>query len=321
MIKKNRPKLGIYRKSRDVQVVETLWRYRVLRESTLHSFCFPTVIHRRKVQARLKKLRDEGYIGRPPSTIVHRDANDNYDPPYWVERLGVEEVLDGHPIDDEQKERLRVVKNLTNWKPHRLRHVLDVSDIRACLEQAVEQTPGVHLVAWYDEHDQHDRNPVLQAKVKIPYGETGRERSFTLCADACFVLENESGDKQDLFFVEIDEGTESGKKRWRDKVLAYIAYLKQGFERDFEFNGRDFRVLTVTRSRRGKEQGKRKEGLLKATFNVSGRGEFLFATFDQVMPEGMVTGDFFLTRGIWQRAREEDIKQKKEFVLYNELFV
>jgi len=321
MKKKNRPKLGLYLKSRDVQVIKTLWRYRVLRESTLHTLCFPTVIHRRKVQARLKKLRDEGYINRPPPTVVHRDVNDLFDPPYWIERLGVEAVLNGHAIEEDQKERLRIIKNLTDWKPHRLRHVLDVSDVRACLEQAVEQTPGVHLVAWYDEHDQHNRKPVLQAKVKIPYGEGARERPFTLCADACFVLENESGEKQDLFFVEIDEGTESAKKRWRDKVLAYLVYPEQGFTKDFRFKGADFRVLTITRSRTGKMHDKRRQRLLAATFNAGGRGQFLFTTFDQVMPEGIVTGEHFLTRGVWQRAREEEIEGKTEIVLYNHLFV
>jgi hypothetical protein len=39
------------------------------------------------------------------------------------------------------------------------------------------------------------------------------------------------------------------------------------------------------------------------------------------MPEGTVTGEHFLTRGIWQRVREEDIKNKTEIVLYNHLFI
>jgi hypothetical protein len=313
--------LGLYLKPRDVQVLDTLWRYRMLRESTLHLLCFPTVIHRRKVQARLKQLRDEGYIGRPLPTIGHRNASDHFDPPYWAERRAVEEVLNGHEMDENQKKRLQINKKLSNWKPHKLKHVLDVSDIRACLELAIEQTSGVHLSVWYDEHDQHQKKPVLQAKVKIPYGDTGRERPFTLCADACFVLENDSGQKQDLFFLEIDEGTESAKKRWRDKVYAYLAYREQSFEADFKFRGKDFRVLTITRSRSGKEQQQRKQSLLGATYKAQGRGQFLFATFDQVMPEGTVTGEHFLTRGIWQRVREEDIKNKTEIVLYNHLFI
>ena len=299
-----------------------------MRESTLHRLCFPTVAHQRKAQARLKQLCEEGYINRRFPPIVHPDNKgiidyihqDRRQVIYWVERRGAEELLSDPPPDDKRQERLRSIQNLSEWSEYRLNHWLDLSDIRACLELAIEQTPGVHLAAWYDERDKNEQGLILQAKVKIPYGETGRERPFTLCSDAGFILEDGHSPKQEFFFIEIDEGSESARKRWQDKALAYQAYLEHGFEGDFDFEGEEFRVLTITRSYAGKDQAKRRDSLLKATLRAGGRGRFWFTTFDQVMPGGVVTGEHFLTGKIWQRAREQEMKQQTALALRDYLF-
>jgi len=232
---------------------------------------------------------------------------------------GVETILNG-PLDDEHRERLRINRRLSEWRDHRLTHPLDGSEVRACLQLAVEATPGVLLVAWYDEHDQGDQGRLLERKVVIPDGDRGRP--FTLRADAAFVLEEKGTERQQFFFVEVDEGTESARKRWRQqRVPGYRAYLGQGFEEDFAFHGEGFRVLTVTRSRAGKDQAKRKRSLLAATYRAGGRGQFWVATFDQVMPEGVITGQHFLTRKIWQRARARELTDGTEITLREELFV
>lgn len=309
---KNRPPIGLYHMERDDEVVDTLYRYRVMRESTLHRLCFRMVKVRRKVHPRLKQLREAGYIGRPEPR-----GSRNPDPPYWVERLGVEELLNGHPLTDEQRERLRVNKNLSQWKPHKLNHLLDLSDVRACLELADEQTSDVQLKGWGDEHDQDEQGRLLYAKVMIAYDDTDKVSPFTLIPDACFTLEDKEGKRQEFFFVEVDEGNEA-HKRWRKKVLAYLAYLGQGFTEDFGVE--DFRVLTIARSR-DKDQVKHKQTLLKTTFNADGRGEFWFTTFDELMPGGVVTGEHFLTDKIWQRARQQEIKEKVALALRDHLFL
>ncbi|MDP2659681.1 MAG: replication-relaxation family protein, partial [Dehalococcoidia bacterium] len=306
------------------QVIETLRRYRILRETEVHRLCFPTVKDQRKVQERLKKLSEEGYVGRrfPPVVPAREGANGAtaLEVAYWVERSGVERVL-GSPLDDAHQERLKINRNLSKWKDHRLTHPLDVSAVRACLELAIGATPGIELAVWYDEHDRDAEGLLLQRKVLIPYGDSGREGPFTLRADACFVLEEPRTGRQQLFFVEVDEGTESARKRWKEqRVPAYRAYLGQGFEEDFEFHGQGFRVLTVTRSRAGKDNAKRKKNLVGATYRAGGRGQFLVATFDQVMPEGMVTGERFLAGEIWQRARLAEMKGGVEVALRGELF-
>lgn len=328
--RKNRPKLGLYRMPRDEQLIKTLWRYRIARESTLHRRCFPTVAHQKKVQARLLQLCEEGYLDRRSPPIVRRDSQDSPDSTrrdqrqmiYWVERRGVEEILnDGQVWNEAQQDKIRSTRRLFQRRESRgefpnLNHPLDIMDVRACLEMVVNQMPEIILAVWYEE------GMALRFKVKIPYPETKKDHVFTLCPDACFVLQDDHTKRQELFFLEVDEGSETDPKRWRDKVLSYIAFWKQGgFKESFEFAGEGFRVLTVCRSEAGKEQWKRKAALLKATFRAGGRGQFWFTTFDELMPGGIVTGEHFLAGKIWQRARQQEIKEKVALALRDHLFL
>lgn len=328
--KKNRPKIGLYWMERDDEVIKTLWRYRIARESTLHTRCFPTVAHQRKAQGRLLQLCEEKYLNRYRPPTIRRDNQDSLGSPqrnlqqmvYWVERRGVEKVLNsGRAWNEAQQDKIRSTRRLfRRWEsrgePPNLTHPLDIVDVRACLEMALEQTSDLLLPAWYEE------GMALRFKVTIPYPETGKERSFTLCPDACFVLQDGTTKQQSLFFLEVDEGSETDPKRWRDKVLSYIAFWKQGgFKDSFEFSGDGYRVLTVCRDETDREQWKRKLKLLKATFRAGGRGQFWFATFDEVMPGNVVTGEHFLTGKIWQRAREQEIKQKVALALRDHLFL
>lgn len=317
--RKKRPRIGLYLKERDKKVVKTLWDYRIMRESTLHRLCFPTVAARRKVQERLKQLRDAGYLDRRSGGRRFEGQAIPPDPSYWAERSGVEELLTGAELSAEQRERLRVNRNLSRWQPHRLTHLLDLAEVRACLELAVASTPGVLLAQWYDEHDCEGGEPILGSRVQIPYGNAGRQRPFALRPDAAFVLEHEPDGRQEFFFLEIDEGTEAAKKRWREqKVPAYLAHRE--FEEKFEFAGEDFRVLTVCRSQADQDNARRQRTLLRATFQAGGRGRFWVTTFSALMPDRTATGEHFLASQIWQRARPEEIRNRVSLSLGEHLF-
>jgi hypothetical protein len=309
-VRKNRPRLGLYRTERDEQVIKALWRYRIARESTLHHRCFPTIAHQKKAQARLLQLCEEGYLGRNSRQMI-----------YWAERRGVEEVLNsGRAWDEIQQDRIRSTRRLFQRRERKgespnLNHPLDIVDVRACLEMALDRTPDVLLPAWIEE------GMTLRFKVKIHHPETEKDSPFTLCPDACFALQDAQTKKQEVFFLEVDEGYESATKRWRDKVLGYIAFWNHGgFKGWLEFSGQGFRVLTICRSETGKEQWKRKATLLRATFRAGGRGQFWFTTFDELMPGGVVTGEHFLAGKIWQRARKEEVKGKVALTLRDYLF-
>lgn len=312
--KKRRPKIGVYITKRDRKVMETLLHYGLLRESTLHQLCFPTVKAQRHVQGKLKRLVEYQYVGRRFLPIVHRDNREfidythqaRRDTVYFLGPKGAEFL--NQPYDP----------RLAQVKLNYLHHRLDIADIRACLELALEKARGVTLSVWYNENDKDEEGHfILHDHVIIRDLETKRQR-LSIRPDACFVLKDERTGKQDLFFLEVDEGTESGRKRWKDKIRGYRAYGQEGFDERYEFDGKGFRVLTINRSETGKEQGKRKANLVEVTHKTGGRKQFWFATFDQVMPEGRVIGDHILNSPIWKRVDKK--KMEEELKLSDYLF-
>lgn len=324
--KKNRPLIGLYCTRRDYQVLKTLRRYQIIRESTLHQLCFPSVKHQRHVQGSLKRLVDEEYIGRRFPPIRHpnnetfrdfyrQDGQQNaiyFLTPKGAARLWPEEI----PVQE-----LQYIKTLSTAALTYLQHRLDVADIQACVEIALRQQGTIGLAAWFHEHDRdehgafrlHDRVVILDEKGQ-------KERRLPIRPDACFVLEERTSGRQELFFVEMDEGTESLRRRWKDKVLSYRPYYGQGFQDRYQFHGDGFRVLVICRSLSGKEQAKRKASLLKTTAELGGGGMFWFTTFAEIMPQSVTSGVHFLSSPIWQRASLNDKDTQRQRALASALF-
>jgi hypothetical protein len=270
-----------------------------LREATLQALCFPTVKHQRHVQAILKRLSDHGYIGRRFLPPVHR-INTEYLDYTHQDRGGALYFLlpQGGAIIGRQAKPALARVNLPF-----LHHRLDIADIRACLELALRAEARLELAHWIDEHEKDDAGVMLLAdRVTFKDEATGRIERISIRPDACCILQDRATGQEECFFVEVDEGTESVRRRWRNKVLAYRAYARQGFKERFVFQGQGFRVLTITRTPTGREQGKRKANLVAATAQAGGRKQFNFATFDQLMPEGRPTGEHILRSPIWRRA-------------------
>ena len=77
-------------------ILDTLSRFGLVREATLHALHFPEVKHQRTVQATLKRLADAGYIGRRFLPPIHRlnDCFLDYSRPdrsgaiYFLDRAG-----------------------------------------------------------------------------------------------------------------------------------------------------------------------------------------------------------------------------------------
>jgi len=302
-------------KPRDVKVMNTLSSYHLLRESSLHALCFPTVREQRNVQYKLKRLADHSYIGRRFPPIVHRDNTDFVDYAHQDRREAI------YFLGPEGAGFLRQDYNpeVAQVKLGYLYHRLDIADIRACLELALRKEEDVELIRWINENDKdEDGEFILHDQVTIKDPETDKPRRLSFRPDACFILEERVTGKQVLFFVEVDEGTESGQRRFRDKVLAYRTFQEKKFLERFDFAGEGFRVLTICRSERGKEQAKRKANLVNVTQEAAGRRQFWFATFDQVMPEDRVTGAHILHSPIWKRAYAE--LKEPEITLSKHLF-
>ena len=323
MKKKTKPKPKTEKRvdiqERDREVMRTLARYGLLRLSTLHALCYSGLKHQENVQNRLKRLIDTGYIVRKQPAVRRLTAEEAKDKKlvrfekhrreqvYCLDKRGAQEI-------GIEKFDLRFKKALAkrdNDVPH---HRLDLANVRACFELACQADKDIGLVVWWDEHARdEDGEYIIRMERKngvVVDADTEKERTLPLCPDGCFILEDRKSGKRELFYLEIDEGTESGKKRWQDKVLAYRAFAQTGFKQQFpDFACSGFRVLTVNRSQTGKQQIKRTHGLIKATHTAKGGKRFWFCTFDTIMPEECVSVDDVFDSPIWFRVKLDELAE------------
>lgn len=292
-----------------------LARYGLLRLSTLHALCFQSLTHQENVQNRLKRLIDQKYIFRKLPEIRRRPVGSDEQTLYEKHRREQVFCLDkrgaeliGQPFDSRFRNMLGEDKNT----PH---HRLDIADVRACFELAAQADDDMGLAVWYDEYEKdEDGEYIIRMERKngitVADPDTNKEKTLPLCPDGCFVLQDLQTGKQDFFYLEVDEGTESGKKRWREKVLAYRAWGQPGFKQQFpQFSQTGFRVLTVNRSEAGKQQLKRTEGLIDATHKARGGKRFWFTTFDAVMPEVRPTGEYIFNSPVWFRVKLDELAE------------
>jgi len=317
MNKKPKSKKRVYLQERDTEVMRTLARYGLLRLSTLHALCFSSLKHQENVQKKLKRLIDNKYIFRKFPEIRRRSLDDTADKKqdlfekhrreqvFCLDKRGAEEI-GLEKFDSRFRKMLGPDKNT----PH---HRLDIADVRACFELAVEADNDIGLAVWWDEYEKNeDDEYVIRMErkngIQIVDPDSGKERTLPLCPDGCFVLQDLQSGKRDLFFLEVDEGTESGKKRWYDKILAYRAFGQRGFKQHFpQFAKNGFRVLTVNRSETGKQQLKRTQGLIEATHNARGAKRFWFCPFEGVMPEECASADYILDAPVWFRVKLDEL--------------
>ena len=308
MPKETTNKRGMHLTERDQAVINDVARYGIIREPTLHRLHFADIKEQRNVQTKLKRLIDHKYLERRLAPIIHRSdilfinptLQDRHDAVYFLGQAGA--ALLSRRYDSRYED----------VTADKLYHRIDIVDTRVCLELAIAQSKDTTLAYWFNEFDRaEDGRFVLHDRVKVFDPTTEKPATFPLRPDGCFVLRDSATGAEDLFFLEVDRGTEYGLKRWKEKVLPYVAYWKDGhFQKRYRFfKGKGFRVLIINRSERDKEPDKRKRNLIDKTYRLGGRKQFYFATFKDAMPDDQVTGDHILQAPIWQRAEAPDAEE------------
>ena len=267
-----RPKLT----ERDMQVPGLLEEYKMLTTSQIQQLVYPSL---QKAQTRLLRLHEAGEVKRFAYPVLLREGGKG-EYVYHLKR-GPRTVLTA------------------------VQHMLGLNNLRIAFEQACASSDGIKLVEFIPEYRGVRRNDGRPGRavedsvaVRQGYGAEG-----ILIPDAVICLGNTATDKQALFFLELDLGTEKlvslGRGRYSllKKMLLYREYLNtRGFERyndmfKYEFKG--FRVLTImnnsSRIRR-----------LRAELSQRDIRKFVwFAVADKV------TRDTILDK-IWIKADKED---------------
>jgi len=250
--------------ARDIEILRAVHDFRIMRGSQLQALFFGS---QSTASYRLSRLYQHGFLNRHFLPTLGGMASSPA--LYTLGKRGVDilrRALDGDPKD------IRKPPNHRELSPLFLEHLLQINHFRVAVTVAARQLDYT-LEKWLDDFQlkaDYDR-VVIEAPNR-------RRREVSLIPDGYFVLRAPQG--RACFFLEMDRGTMT-RGRFRDKVLAYQAYITSG-QYEKRYGTRSLRVLTVTTG------PKRLENLKAEAEEARGGRVFWFTTIDQVMTETII---------------------------------
>lgn len=259
---------------RDVEILQTVHDFRIMRGSQIQALFFGS---QSTASYRLSRLYQHGFLDRHFLPTLGGLASSPA--LYSLGKRGVSvlrKVLDCGP------EGIRKPLSSNELSPLFLEHLMQINDFRVAVMVAAREQ-GYTLEQWIDDYQlkaDYDR-----VAIQTPQG---RKRSVSLIPDGYGVLQVPQG--RACFFLEMDRGTMTGA-RFRDKVLAYQAYIASG-QYEKRYGTRSLRVLTVTSG------PKRLENLKAEAEAVNGGRVFWFMTVEQISPVSV------LSEPVWHVAGE-----------------
>lgn len=267
---------------RDREIVKAVYTYRFLTTPQIDTLIFLKGQPPRRTQCRrrLQLLYHHGFLDR----IFPKVARGEGAKPiiYCLDERGAQLVA----------EDLQIGRDEVDWRPKDrdvgllfLEHTLRINDVRIAVTLAAERE-AFGLEQWIDEKALKSEEMKDYVTISSP---GGRRRRVAVIPDGYFLLN--LGEKRAHFFIEVDRRT-IPSKRWKNKILAYLAYTAEGLYQK-RYQTRSLRILTVTTGE------KRLRNLKTTTEAAGGQGMFWFTTFEQANP------DSILTASIWQVAGQE----------------
>lgn len=228
---------------RDVEILQALDRFRYLQTGQVHRLLFSENKTVQSARRRLRYLFHNSYIGR--TELFEHAGHGSNESAYFLDKKGLEQL----ETDDNSPTLSRKVGKV---KHTFLRHALEVSEFRLCLELALKENPiaSLHRFTADFEIKSHTNKAVGRKRYKL-YDEVIHpvsRKPIIVYPDALFILQGkgEYSEYKKLYFVEIDRGTE-GLRVLQDKLMGYHLYQKEGIFRKFgAFH--DFRLLVQTTS-------------------------------------------------------------------------
>lgn len=174
--------------------------------------------------------------------------------------------------------------NRDKYNPLFLNHTLEINDVWIALRSACSQSGGeFKLASWWTEK-----------KLRKRYQRPGSEERPL--PDSRFIVHQTSSQKEKLFLLELDRGTERIPV-FQTKIERYLAYyLSQKHEADYGF--KVFRVLTVVPDKI------RLKTLLKASAEAGANNIFLFSTKDQVTTDQILSPIWITPRDFYDVSKD-----------------
>jgi hypothetical protein len=239
---------------------------------------------KRQMQARMKKLWQNGYVRRPGTR--RRASLDCM--VYWLDERGAEYVAG--TLDQRVQEMVWLKE--PRWSE--VRHQLAVNDVRIFMREACERQPALDLDEGWFMGERDFRVHPDTVEFRFPGGRHGKHK---VVPDAHVqVLVTARGEtRRYRLFLELDRGTMDNPRFVREKVLPGVAYLStEAYERRLGHKSGLWLVVTTKGARRVRN-------LKKATEAVAGQDAsfFFFTTFAEVQSETVFTAS------IWYRGGED----------------
>ena len=241
--------------ARDFEILRIVQSYRFIQTPELHALIGGSL---QRLQRRLRKLFDVGYLSRPPSQRLLKEAlNKNFPMVYALGDQLRRDVRDGLRVAEDLEERgidFALIgrqdwtsKNRVVRFPY-MAHALMVTKFRVCLELACQEDSGIELLYWYGDR---------QVKDKVIYKTERGRVPLPIHPDGFFCLQID-GEKK-WFFLEADRHTEPQRRSTfkktsvYNKVLGYQEFWRQRRYKNKEsplkaFEMTNFRALFVTMS-------------------------------------------------------------------------
>jgi len=259
--------------ARDIEILRAVHELRIVRGSQLQALFFGS---QSTASYRLSRLYQHGFLDRHFLPTLGGIASSPA--LYTLGKRGVDllrRALDSGP------QGIRQPPDHHALSPLFLEHLLQINDFRVAVTLAAREQEHT-LELWLDDFQlkaSYDR-VVIEAPNR-------RRREVSLIPDGYFVLRTSQG--RACFFLEMDRGTMT-RGRFRDKVLAYQAYIASG-QYEQRYGTRSLRVLTVTSG------PKRLENLKAEAEEARGGRVFWFTTSDELSANTVLQSRIWLVTG------------------------
>lgn len=264
---------------RDLLILKALNNYRYLKTSQIKRLVFADNSTLQSTRRRLRFLENHRFISKV--TPFFQLGKGKPELAYFLDKTGVD-YLTELGLSSKFWRKAKDVKHIF------LEHALDLSDFRINLELALEQKSQVFLdtfIADFEMRAQSDKSLgknryKLYSKVLHPIN----RESYVVYPDALIILS--SGHHKQLYYLEIDRGTE-GLKQIRDKLIGYnLFYKKELFKKYGDFHG--FKVLIQTSS------PKRALNIRNTLLEQGGESMVLVTSVEQVSQDSVLTGHIWI---------------------------